>query len=94
MYHSEITSQIIPLNYNMAYILFLALSLQTTQHTLGEVYIKKERANNRCGYPIVSFAAWKPETSNLSDSLSDLSRPLLRYIGYAVFCAPKHEHHY
>jgi len=66
----------------MAYTLFLAPSLQTTQHILAEEYKPEKQANNRYGHPIASFAVWKLETSILSGNVSDLSRPLLRYICY------------
>jgi hypothetical protein len=42
---------------DMAYTPALVPSHQTTQHTLGEDYELKERANIMYGHPIVSFAA-------------------------------------
>ena len=66
----------------MAYTLFLAPMLQTTQHTLDEEYKPEERANSGCEHPVASFATWKLETSILPYSVSDLSHPPLRYISY------------
>lgn len=51
--------------------------------------MKKERANNRCGHPIASFAAQKLETSILHDNVSDLSHPPLRYISCCEFLCSK-----
>mgnify|MGYP007039048780 CR=1 FL=1 len=65
---------------DMAYTLLLAPTLQTTQHALNEEYKPEERANNRCGHPIVSFAVWKLETPILPGNVSDVSRLLLRYM--------------
>ena len=65
----------------MTYTLFLAPSLQTTQHILGEKKIN-QRSGPITGTDIRLRASLHGSLRRPFDNVSDLSRPLLRYISY------------